>query len=214
MFQSQIPILEPFDCEGDTASISFRWQRWKRALEIYFVATNINDQNKKRAVLLHSAGLVLQDIYFNIPGAHETDDKDDVYDIAIEKLDEYFSPKQSNLFERHIFRLMKQEPDEKFEKFLIRLRRQSSKCNFANEDENLIDQITEKCSSTKLRKNILLLGDTATIDKIITEANSLETVQRQLNEFDDRQDTKATTTSLNKIDTKIKKTFYQYQKRG
>lgn len=55
---------------------------------------------------------------------------------------------------------MKQEPDEKFENFLL-LRRQSAKCNFSNEDESLIDQITEKCSSTKLRKNILLLGDSA-----------------------------------------------------
>ncbi|XP_069360121.1 uncharacterized protein [Maniola hyperantus] len=208
MSQSQVTTLEPFDCEGDPTSISSRWERWKRALEIYFIAASTNDQNIKRAMLLHSGGMPLQDIYFNIPGAHVTDpDTTDVYDIAIKKLDEYFSPKQSYLFERHIFRLMKQEPDEKFEKFLVRLRRQSSKCNFANENESLIDQITEKCSSTKLRKNILLLGDTATIEKIITEANTLETVERQLNEFHDRQCTNATTTSLNKIDIKTAKRF-------
>ncbi|XP_022826077.1 uncharacterized protein LOC111363865 [Spodoptera litura] len=202
MSQSQIPTLEPFDCEGDTTSVSSRWVKWKRALDIYFVATNTNEQNKKRAMLLHSGGMGLQDIYFNIPGAHVTNpDVNDVYDVAIKKLDDYFSPKQSYLFERHIFRLMKQESDEKFETFLIRLRRQSSKCNFAKEDENLIDQIVEKCSSSKLRKNILILGDTATIDKIISEANSLETVQRQLNEFHDKQGTITSSSSLNKIDS-------------
>lgn len=207
MSQSQVPTIEPFDCEGDPTSIGSRWERWKRALEIYFIATNTSDQTKKRAMLLHSGGMALQDIYFNIPGAHVTDPKaTDFYDTAIAKLDEYFSPKQSYLFERHIFRLMKQETDEKFEKFLIRLRRQSSKCNFAKEDESLIDQITEKCSSTKLRKNILVLGDTATIEKIIAEANSLETIERQLNEFHDRQSTSATT-SLNKIDSKTSKQF-------
>ncbi|CAK1596120.1 unnamed protein product [Parnassius mnemosyne] len=206
MFQSQVPAIEPFDCEGDPTSISFRWDKWKRALEIYFVATNTNAQITKRAMLLHFGGMALQDIYFNIPGAHVTNpDATDVYDTAIKKLDEYFSPKQSYLFERHIFRLMKQEPNEKFEKFLVRLRRQSSKCNFANADENLIDQIIEKCSSTKLRKNILVLGDTATIEKIVAEANSLETVERQLNEFHDRQST--TTTTLNKIDTKTTKLY-------
>lgn len=206
MSHSQVPGIEPFDCEGDPTSISFRWERWKRALEIYFEATNTNDQNKKRAMLLHSGGMALQDIYFNIPGAHVTDlDATHIYDTAIKKLDDYFSPKQSFLFERHIFRLMKQESDEKFEKFLIRLRRQSSKCNFAKENENLIDQIIEKCNSNKLRKNILILGDTATIEKIITEANSLETVERQLNEFHDKQ---STSTSLNKIDTKTTKRFY------
>lgn len=203
MSLTQVPTIEPFDCEGDPTSLGSRWERWKRALEIYFVATNTNDQNKKRAILLHSGGMSLQDIYFNIPGAHVTDTTDG-YDIAVKKLDDYFSPKQSYLFERHIFRLMKQESDEKFEKFLIRLRRQSSKCNFANEDENLIDQIVEKCSSTKLRKNILILGDTATIEKTITEANSLETVERQLNEFHDRQNT---TSSINKIDTKLNKRY-------
>ncbi|XP_075981602.1 uncharacterized protein LOC142980155 [Anticarsia gemmatalis] len=208
MSQTQIPTIEPFDCEGDPTSLGSRWDRWKRALEIYFVATNTKDQSTKRAILLHSGGMVLQDIYFNIPGAHVTDpDATDVYDTAVKKLDDYFSPKQSYLFERHVFRLMKQEPEEKFEKFLIRLRRQSSKCNFANEDENLIDQVTEKCSSTKLRKNILILGDTATVEKIIAEANTLETVERQLSEFHDRQNKHSASTSINKIDTKPTKRF-------
>ncbi|CAB3220156.1 unnamed protein product [Arctia plantaginis] len=205
MSQLQIPTIEPFDCEGDPTSLGSRWERWKRALEIYFIATDTNDQNTKRAILLHSGGMILQDIYFNIPGAHVT--ATDVYDTAVKKLDEYFSPKQSYLFERHLFRLMKQEPDEKFEKFLIRLRRQSSKCNFTNEDENLIDQITEKCSSTKLRKNILVLGDNATVAKIIAEANTLETVDRQLSEFHDRHNKSATSTSINKIDNKTVKRF-------
>lgn len=203
MAQSQIPLLDQFDCEGDPTSIGFRWQRWKRALEIYFIATNITEQNKKRATLLHFGGIALQDVYFNIPGAHVAESlANDVYDIAVKNLDEYFAPKQSFLFERHIFRLMKQEPEEKFEKFLIRLRRQCSKCNFANENESLIDQITEKCSSAKLRKSILLLGDAAKLENIITEANSLETVERQLNEFHDTHTTPVTSTSLNKINTK------------
>ncbi|XP_049880163.1 uncharacterized protein LOC126376660 [Pectinophora gossypiella] len=204
--QSQVPTLEPFDCE-ENVSMGSRWEKWKRALEIYFLATSTIEPDKKRAMLLHCGGLALQEIYFNIPGAHVSDATDEsdgsinVYETAIKKLDEYFAPKQSYLYERHIFRLIKQEPDEKFEKFLIRLRQQSSKCNFANENENLLDQITEKCKSSKLRKNILLFGDEATLENITIEANSLETVERQLNEYDEKQNT--TVTSLNKIDQTI-----------
>lgn len=56
--------------------------------------------HKKRAVLLHSRGLPLQFIYFNITGAHKTDaDKDDMHDIIIK----YFPLKNSSLFEGHIF---------------------------------------------------------------------------------------------------------------
>ena len=99
-------------------------------------------------------GFSLQEIVYNIPGAHATDTEADIFNIAIKKLDEYFSPKQNCVYERHLCRLMKQELEEKFEKFLIRLGHQSSKCKFANTDDNLIDQITEKCASIELRKKL------------------------------------------------------------
>lgn len=199
---AHLPILESFDCEGDLTSLGSRWEKWKRALEIFLLAISVEDHAKKRATLLHSGGLALQEIYYNLPGAHvETTDGVDVFKIAISKLDEYFSPKQSFLYERHMFRLMKQEPDEKFDKFVVRLRHQSKKCKFSDANENLVDQITEKCTSAKLRKKILLLGDTVTIEKIITEANALETVERQLTNFDG----KPINCNINKIDVKTNK---------
>jgi len=43
----------------------------------------------------------------SIPGAIETYnevEKNDVFKILVEKLTDYFSPKQNSTFERHIFR--------------------------------------------------------------------------------------------------------------
>ncbi|XP_063619061.1 uncharacterized protein LOC134791865 [Cydia splendana] len=196
---------EAFDCEGDPHSLGSRWEKWKRGLQLYLLASAVETPEKKRATLLHTGGLSLQEIYYNIPGANaETKDKEgkavDVFEIAVKKLDEYFSPKQSYVYERHTFRLIKQEEGEKFDKFLVRLRNQSSKCKF-KDDNNLIDQITEKCRSTELRKKILTLGDAATVDKIITEANTLETVERQLTGFQKE----APNNSINKIEAKQKK---------
>lgn len=49
-------------------------------------------------MLLHSGGMALQDIHFNIPGAHATDyDTTDVYKIAIKKLDFFNSPETIKL---------------------------------------------------------------------------------------------------------------------
>lgn len=185
---TQIPSLESFDCEGEPASVGLRWEKWKRGFELYATASNVNDPEKKRANLLHCGGLALQEIYYNLPGAHidvplVPDANINVYKTAITKLDEYFSPKQSKVYERHLFRLIKQDNDEKFEKFLVRLRHQSKKCSFINEEEHLIDQITEKCSSIELRKKILTLGDSVTLDKILSEANGIEAVGRQLTNF-------------------------------
>lgn len=123
---TNVPALENFDCDGDVCSVGVRWDKWKRAFSIYLEAAGIVDPSKKRATLLHMGGL--QEVYYNIPGAHvEASAEEDVYNIAVTKLDEYFSPKQSHVFERHIFRLMSQGPDEKFEKFLVRLRNQAGK---------------------------------------------------------------------------------------
>lgn len=206
---STLTTLDHFDCEGDTTSVCTRWEKWKRALEIYLLAANIDSPNKKRATLLHVGGLALQEIYYNLPGAHAEEGKDDdgkdldVYKIALEKLNGYFSPKQSYIYERYIFRLMQQEEGEKFEKFLLRLRNQAEKCNFINKDEHLIDQITEKCRLVDLRKKILEIGDSITLDKIISKANALEVVTRQLEQFgNSNNQTDNKKIEINKIDSK------------
>ncbi|KAJ8977867.1 hypothetical protein NQ317_004776 [Molorchus minor] len=163
-----IPPLEPLDCEGDPASLGIR------------------------ALLLHSGGIALQEIFYNLPGANvdsPSEENINIFEIALEKLDEFFAPKQSVIYERHIFRLIKQEENEKFDKFLLKLRHQATKCKFRDLDGNLIDQIVEKCSSRELRKKILALGDEATLDKIVKEANALEAVNRQMEKFEAKSST-------------------------
>lgn len=173
---SNLSPLDKFDSDGEPGSLGLRWQKWKRALEIFLIAANIVKEEAKRATLLHTGGVGLQEIFYSIPGAQGSGAKDEkVYKLAIEKLDEYFSPKQSIIYERHVFRLMKQEEGEKFEKFIVRLRNQAGKCNFSDTNEHIIDQVTEKCRMKELRKKILLLkNEEINIDKVISEANALE----------------------------------------
>ncbi|XP_053601232.1 uncharacterized protein K02A2.6-like isoform X1 [Plodia interpunctella] len=195
-----LPNLDNFDCNGDPASVGLRWQKWKRALEIYFLAANIEKPGKKRATLLHIGGLSLQEVYYNLPGAHVDDKTDvDVYAIAIDKLNSYFAPKQSRIYERYIFRLMKQEENENFERFLLKLREQAEKCQFKDKDEHLIDQITEKCRSMELRKKILEIGDSVTLDQVISKANALEVVARQLDQFKNIENPQFDKVEVNKI---------------
>nr|CAI5849141.1 unnamed protein product [Callosobruchus analis] len=147
-------------------------------------AADIETPLKQRATLLHFGGSGLQDIYYNLTGANADPSEDiDVFEIALQKLDEDFLPKQSRVHERHTFRLIKQEENEKFEKLLVRLRNQADKCKFGNPEKHLIDQITEKCSPVELRKKIVTVGDDITLKKIIMEANTLEVENHQLEEY-------------------------------
>ncbi|XP_023312364.1 uncharacterized protein K02A2.6-like [Anoplophora glabripennis] len=212
---SNLVALEPFDCDGDVGSVGIKWEKWKRALGIYLEAANIEIPSKKRATLLHMGGLGIQEIYYNLPGAHVSmvnPGDIDVYKIAVEKLDNYFAPKQSKIYERHIFRLLKQEPEEKLEKFLVRLRNQAEKCKFSNPEENLMDQIVEKCYSADLRKKILTIGDTITLDTIITEANAIEAVGRQMENFGEKKpsvEINKVTTQNRRADSSSSKSCYR-----
>lgn len=132
----------------------------------------------------------------------------DVFEVAISKLDSYFAPKQSKVYERHTFRLLKQEPDEKFERFLVRLRKQADKCQFADRDENIINQVTEKCYLSELRKKILQIGNEITLDRVIKEANTLEVVNKQLEEFKNPKKSNENE-EVNKVDSKDKRFFYK-----
>ena len=81
--------LATFDPLSDPSSLSQRWNIWKRRFEIYVLALNIYDDKQKRAVLLYQAGQATQEIFDTIP---ETGDD---FATAIEKHDNYFTPKKN-----------------------------------------------------------------------------------------------------------------------
>nr|CAI5826433.1 unnamed protein product [Callosobruchus analis] len=153
----------------------------KRALSIYHEAADIETPLKQRATLLHFGGSGIEDIYYNLPGVKADHSEDiDVFEIALQKLDEYFLPKQSRVYERRILRLIKQQKKDKFGKFPVRLRNQADKCKFDNPEEHVIDQITKKYSRVELRKKILTVGGYITLEKIIMEANTLVASARRV----------------------------------
>lgn len=202
----QLPPPEKFDIDGDSSSVGLRWEKWKRSLRIYLEAADITTPEKKRATLLVLGGGALQEIFYNLPGASAEPEQDvDIFEVAVSKLDDYFLPKQNKTFERHIFRLIKQDEGECFEKFLIKLRNQASKCKFEKPDDHIIDQILEKSLSTELRKKMLTMGDGITLDQVITIANTLEIVNFQLDSFEQKEKNK--TNEINAVRSKNKDNF-------
>lgn len=69
-------------------------------------------------------------------------------------------------------------------------------------EEHLIDQITEKCKSKDLRRKILSVGDNITLNDIIFEANALESVNRQMQEFENTDKSAPSTSGINIMHTK------------
>ena len=58
--------LVSFDTKGDPHSISQRWKKWKRTFKLYLTEKGVTDDAQKRALLLHAAGVDVQEIYFTL----------------------------------------------------------------------------------------------------------------------------------------------------
>lgn len=63
--------IPTFDCDGEPTTVGVRWQKWRRAFELFVVGKGIENAAQKRALLLHCGGMKMQDIYFTFPAARE-----------------------------------------------------------------------------------------------------------------------------------------------
>ena len=58
--------LPCFDAKGEPNSLSVRWKRWKHAFNLYVASKGVINEGQKVALLLHSGGIELQEIYYNL----------------------------------------------------------------------------------------------------------------------------------------------------
>ena len=83
-----------FDPEGEQTGL--RWKRWMASFDLYANSKGLileagkeKHQQRRRALMLHSAGPKVQEIFFTIPNTGEPTD----YGRAVEVLKEHFAPK-------------------------------------------------------------------------------------------------------------------------
>ena len=93
-----------------------RWQKWLTQLERLLVGMNITEDKQKRALMLHYAGLGVDEIFNTL------EDTGDDYKTAVEKLIEYFTPQTNTPYEVYNFRQARQRDDESLDSYHTRLR--------------------------------------------------------------------------------------------
>lgn len=73
----------------------------------------------------------MQDVYYTFPEAPEPAEGETVYTVAMEQLDQYFTPQVNVPYERHLFRTMAKLPTESTDQFITRLRERAVTVNSA-----------------------------------------------------------------------------------
>ncbi|XP_070500806.1 uncharacterized protein [Chironomus tepperi] len=140
--------------ENAEGSVAPRWKKWLKQFELHLKVKNIDDPELKKAHLLYYGKEDVQKV-LEEADCHE-DFVSDCYQRAIRKLNEYFLPKVSRIYERSVFRKMDREPEEKIESYILRLKKQADYCEFGEQtDWMIVDQIVEKMQENEIKKKIL-----------------------------------------------------------
>ncbi|XP_048729723.2 uncharacterized protein K02A2.6-like [Ostrea edulis] len=163
---------------SEATGLSERWKRWLRAFKLYAAGKGVTDPDQKQALLLHTAGMDVQDIFYTLPEG----EGDDAYDKAVSALDTYFTPQANIPYERSVFRSMAQMPNETIEQYITKLRQKSETCDFGNReavDERIRDQIIDKCLNHNLRRKLLEKGRNLNLTQLREVAKAMEDSERQ-----------------------------------
>ena len=177
---AEINTLHSFDVHGDPTSVAANWKKWIRAFKLFVTAKNITNDSRKVALLLHTGGMDLQDIYYVLVGEED----EHTFEQCVQVLDQHFLPQSNESFERHLFRQMSQSVNETVDQFVHKLRRQAETCNFIDVDESIRDQLVEKCLDGELRKKFLEKSGKVTLNDFLSTARAHEAVCSQLKKMD------------------------------
>ena len=134
-------------------------------------STKLNDDKQKRAVLLYQAGQASQESFDTNP------EKGDDFAIAMEKLDNYFTPEKNMTYEIFQFRKAVQQSGEMADQFATRLRKLASTCEFTDLAKELKSTIIQNCQSKHLRR--LVLREDLSLDALLDKARSQEASEEQ-----------------------------------
>ena len=173
-----------FDCTGDPSNIGPRWGRWLSSFEIFADSRGLileegkdTHKQRRRALLLHSAGQTVQDIFLTLPNTGSVKD----YEKAVTALSTYFQPVKNATYARHVFRNLQQQPGELVSQFATRLKKAVKDCDYeADEGNQIRDQILFQCKSDYLKRKLLEEGHNLTLAKTLDLAKNCESVEREL----------------------------------
>lgn len=167
--------VAPFEVHKDASTLGLRWKRWLRAFQLYLVAKGTTDPRQKQAVLLHSAGQQVQDVYFSLAGADadlwEVDTESptgqgagvvtgtntpDVYVQTIRLLTSHFAPQVNESYERQLFKDLIPNGEEVVDDYILRLREQAMFCGFEGSEFNkaIRDQFISSWPWPELKKEL------------------------------------------------------------
>ena len=186
----EIQGISPFECKGNSSALAPRWKKWLQSFQYFLVAKGVVNDAQKIALLLHTAGIEVQELYETLtdPGTDTFgEDTATEYEKTVRTLDAYFATKLNEPYDRYVFRSMTQQDGETVDQFIARLRKQAQNCNFHDPNVDIRDQVIDKCRSSVLRRK-LLGKENLTLTKVQEVARAMEAVDLQAKQMGEQRE--------------------------
>ena len=180
MAQLNIPPPAKMDMNGD---VTQNWRYFQDSWNNYIIATDLKSSDAAVivATLLSVIGKECYQVYMHLPMT-EAERKD--YKIILKKLSDYFEPKKNTIYERYVFNSTVQEPNDSFDAFVNRLRKNASSCNYGDLcDEMIRDRIVIGLQDNQQRARLLREAD-LTLERTLTLCRTSELTQQQLQKIE------------------------------
>ena len=129
----------PFDSSSED------WSSYAERLQQYFIANDVADEDKKRAIHLSNSGPQTYQLVKNLLAPAKPTEKTFTDIVAV--LKEHWQPKPSEIVQRHNFHSRVQKEGESIADYVAELRRLSEHCGF--KENTLDDMLRERYSYTK-----------------------------------------------------------------
>jgi len=134
------------------------WVEYAERLENYYIANDINDPAKRRAILLNGVGPSTYRLIKTLclPGTP----KDFTFSELVARVTTHFNPKPSIIIKRFEFNTRKQKPDEKVSEYIAALRKIAEHCDYgAMLNDLLRDRLVCGILDKRLQRRFLQEAD-------------------------------------------------------
>ena len=112
------------------------WQSYIERLELYFTANDIDDEEKRKAILLTSCGIECYHLFKGLTTPTKPVDKTFIELVTL--MTNHENPKRNPIAERFVFNMRNRKLGESISQYMAELRRLSQYCEYGDSLESML----------------------------------------------------------------------------
>lgn len=167
------------------------WVSWKSLVKRFIVTQRARTPDEKLAHLVLQGGEELDNLLETLPhrnpvgvGLSVSLIQNDEFELALQKLDDHFEAKTTTFATSTAFKDLKQNTGESAKMFSIRVREMARRCNFANEEQEIINQLIRGLRGNEIKQKAHY-HQYESVEEVVNEAFAKESKVCATSEHDE-----------------------------